>query len=55
MACHKHGRGSSFITFGTDGLGLDFIGSSNGNRPATGKAVLDVFCSYASRTLFTVL
>lgn len=49
MARHKHGRGTSYVTFGTPDLGQDFIGDK-GNPSTAGKAVLDVFCNFASRT-----
>ena len=49
IARHKHGRGTSCVTFSTPDLGQDFIG--NKGKPSTaGKAVRDVSCKFANRT-----
>ena len=47
IACHKHGKGTSYITFGSPGIGQDFIGDRENRSPAR-RAVLDVFYTFAS-------
>jgi hypothetical protein len=52
MASHKHSRGTSFVTFGTAGLGEEFIGTKEDcARSPTGTAVVDVFSSFIRRKL----
>ncbi len=50
FVCHKHGRGNTFRTYGTPGIGQEFIGTAE-NPTATGKAVFDVFRNYTKRLL----
>jgi hypothetical protein len=48
FVCHKHARGHTFTTYGTPGIGQEFIGSHENPTP-TGKAVFDVFRNFTKR------
>ena len=53
MASHRHSRGTSFVRFGTSGLGEEFIGANEHQSSSpTGKAVFNVFSSYIRGKLF---
>jgi hypothetical protein len=54
MASHKHSRGTSFVTFGTAGLGEEFIGTKEDRaRSPTGTAVVDMADLLFSQTAST--